>query len=437
MRILPFIALSIPASLLAACATDDPAPAEAEATAEVSTPTKITIKANGAQALVAYRDFTDPVWHVAEAKSATRYIAKIHGPYLVTAVCVADIVFDGTVFGHSVNVVQFARTPGDGAELAADTCAPAEATTRDVSGHMAQAGRVLVGDSFDVSNVDDWTFQIPVLKGTYTLYASTADRIVIRRGLQVNRSVVIAPIDANVEGNLLQPASFVVTNPDGVATRAVVRIEQQAATFPGSIFSGPSDAARAIPTAVLTPDDNQTVSLQAPTVETFFDGQRTSLRASRRPWRIGDDPVFTLPAQFGTPFWFTNGNGDDVVFWSATPDFTIFTADVVGSGVDPSFSNSYSIDMSRSFEAQTFVSSLTFDTQIPGFQPAWKIDHAAGYFRDLSSQFLSNAAAPEHGVINSSSISDSIDPVGFAADGARTALEASPAKPGRARAIAP
>lgn len=439
MRILPIIALSIPVSFAAACATSDE-PDTTEASAAVSTPTKITIKADGPQALVAYRDFDDPTWHAAEAKSATKFVAKVHGPYLVTAVCVTDVVFNGTVFGHNVNVQQYARTLGDGAELAAISCnTPSSATTRDVSGHVAQAGRVLVGDGIASSSVDDWTFQIPVLKGTYTLYASSADRIVIRRGVQATRSVVVAPIDANVEGNALVPVSFTVTNPGGVATRAVVRVEQQAGNLPGTFFNGPSDAALAIPTAVLTPDDNQTVSLQAPTLETLFDGQRSTLLASRRPWRIGDDPTFTLPEQFGSPFWFTDGNGDDVVFVGSRPNYTLFLADEFGNGADPSFSIGYTIDVSRSFGAATFFNTLTFDTQIPGFLPAWRIDHSLGYFRDLTSQFLSNAAAPEHGLIESSTISDTINPTAFAADGAATAAATTlePRADKRSQKIAP
>ena len=415
MRALPIIVLSIPVSLLSACANDEPD--TDEASASVTEATRITIKTDGAQALVAYRDFTDPTWHLADAKSATKYVARVHGPYLVTAVCVTDIVFNGTVFGHNVNVLQYARTRTDGTLLIANTCHTSPPTL-DVSGQMAQSGSVLLGDSVASSPAGPdpaWTFQLPVRKGTYTLYAPAlfSPFIVIRRGLQVRRSMVLAPIDPEVEGQLLDTASFTPTNASIFDTQAVVRIQQQSGQVPVTVSSGSPESEAVVPNSGLSADDNQTVSMQAPTQDFFSDLERTTLRASRRPWRIGDDPSFTLPDLFDNPSWALDGNGDNAVSWRSLPPFSVFTVRDFGNGEDPSFTTDYEIDASPSFLATTAVATLTFDTQLPGFQPAWRIPHDV-YIRQLSSQLFSDPAAPDHGVVDSSFLSDFVAP-GFAA----------------------
>ncbi|HEY0195727.1 MAG TPA: hypothetical protein VGC42_31650, partial [Kofleriaceae bacterium] len=118
MSRLPFVVLSLPVVLAGAgCATDasepdDPAPIadEAQVGAEVSAPTRITIDADNPLALVSYREAFDTHWQPATATAAgNRYIAKVHGPYWVTAVCVSDVVFDGSVVAHTIDIEQFAR----------------------------------------------------------------------------------------------------------------------------------------------------------------------------------------------------------------------------------------------------------------------------------------------------------------------------------------
>jgi len=407
MRTLLITALSIPVSLVA-CATDEPS--TDELSAELSTSTKITIKTDGPQALVAYRDFSDPVWHAANAKSPTKYVAKVHGPYLVTAVCVTAFEVGGTVFGKIVNVLEYARTLDDATELTANTCNTVP-KTREVTGLMAQIGSVLVGDSLATSISPDWTFQLPVRKGTYTLYASTPfdGLIVIRRGLDVQHDVTVAPIDAAVEGHLLDSASFTVTNASMFDTEAIVAIQAQSGTVPLTVSKGSLEFSPVIPNDVLTPDDNQTVTVQARTKDFFPELERTTLRASRRPWRIGDDPAFTLPDLFGAPSWALNSDGDNAVSWSSQPAFSVFTAQEYGNGQDASFTITSTIDASPSFIAASSLHSLTFDTQIPGFQPEWRINHDI-YIRSLSSRLFSDPAAPDHGTVDTSYLSDFVSP---------------------------
>lgn len=372
-----------------------------------ASPTKIQIKATRPPSLVAYRDAGDPVWHAAVQRSPTRFVANVHGSYWVASVCESDTDFGGGFIVHDVFVSLQARTLQDGAEL--DTGCDKPGPTRHVKGRMAQGGRVSIGGNFSGSSDSDWSFQIPVAPGVYTLYASTHDRVVIRRGVDATRNVTLAPINTNTEGAELSPFAFTLTNGDPEAAVSVaVRIEQQSATFPGTMYYGAPEGARVIPTNVLTPDDNQTVSVLTDKY-TYEDGvSRDYSLAQRHPFRIGDDATWTMPAQIEGVAWNTDGVNPEV-HWSSLPPFTRFSADILGGRRGTSDSITYIAELSPAFLA-TGVTGVAFDVDtLPGFRREWQIDYSFGYNRDVFGQYFSNPLEPEHGVINSSEILDFVD----------------------------
>jgi hypothetical protein len=336
-------------------------------------------------------------------------------------VCEADTDFGGGFILHAVTLVEQGRTLDDGLERNLD-CG-GTSPTRNVKGRMAQAGRVTIGSRFDRSDSPDWSFKIPVAPGVYTLYASTPDRIVIRRGIDATRNVSLAAINTNTEGAELAPFTFELSNaaPDAEVNVAV-RIEQQSSTFPGTMYYGPPEGAKLVPTNVLVPDDNQTVSVLTDSF-TFEDGfTRDASLASRRPFRIGDDATWTMPAQIEGVHWTTGAS--PAVSWTSLPPLTVLIADVSGNAPGQPDPISYSADLSPSFRA-TGAHGIVFDTDLPGYKPEWLIDDSLGYNRDVFVQRYANPLEPEHGVIDSSEVIDVIDPTAPAAANARAAAPRS------------
>src|SRR5690348_17069721 len=122
--------VSLVSSVLAACAADSAPP-------DRSTSTTITVALDLPPALVAVRDGLAASWQPATRKSATVYVAEVHGPYMVTVVC--DLASDGTP-GLAVTTWQGARTLDDPLEITSPC--QRSPVPRTVTGHMVQSGHL-------------------------------------------------------------------------------------------------------------------------------------------------------------------------------------------------------------------------------------------------------------------------------------------------------
>jgi hypothetical protein len=355
-------------------------------------PATIHITSEFPPALVVFREGLRGRWRAARQITATTFEAKVHGPYVVTVVCAEQPIF---VDFNETLTWQVARTLDDSHELSFCDLLPTQHT---VTGHMVQPGFVTMGDNNDRSTVPDWDFSIPVPTGSFDLIATSADAISVRRSVPVVGDATVTPaVDLSQEGTALVDVAFSATNatPDET-TQVSVGLFTPTTRFPARVFLGPLDAARAAPDAALIATDSQSASVRA-----FTD---TAFRALRRPFRVGDNTVYTLPPPLGPVTW-NVVNGEISLHWTTLPPFTLFTAFIGGSALFPLTPPTYLLDLSPRFIAATRIRDFHIDTDIPGFQPQWRVDFADFYSRGLTVQNI-----PDPGVVITSQVTELIDP---------------------------
>jgi len=344
----------------------------------------ITIATVTPAALVAFRDGLDGPWQAASMKSPSMFEAEVHGPYVVTIVCQDPSRGLYSTF-------QLANTPDDDRALM-QTCDYTFPTRVPVTGHMVQAGRVQIEDALRTSSTADWDFNLSVLGGTHDLMALAADQIVLRRALSFTGATTVTPqIDVTREGTPLADVAFTATNATPTET-LVAAVSLEKATSLLQIFSGPIATAKVAPDSVLLPADAQTVSIQA--------SAGTSLRSLRRPFRVGGNTEYTLPAPVVGAKWEVAA-GNLSASWSAIPDFSVFSIDVSGASDPSKFQNQY-LFLSPRFVAATGITSATIDTDIPGFKPEWRVSFTRSYYRRM---FVQRVVDTE---ISSSMVSEQI-----------------------------
>jgi hypothetical protein len=397
--------------------------------------TKITIKSTQPLALVAYREVTDPVWHIATEKTSGKFVAQVRGPYWVTTVCQAAQPGTPVLF---TQVWRGGRALDDAHEI--DTpfvCAPAAPRPLpEVTGVLVQPGpefgavalsNAQFGTEF-TGSTQQFPFSLLVPKGTYTMYGFDDDRIAIRPNILVNHSLSVFPVDLTTEGAPYVFTSFNVLNTDPFAfLHAVTRIEDASGETPFALADVPLPG-KVVPNEAMT-TDNQTVSVQAD-VFTFDSNMfRQENVSSRRPWRLGDDPTFVEPAQITGAAWSFDGRGQLIASWRALPAQTIHTTEVSGFTLFGDFVDDFT-EMSPAFLAATGTTSTLVDTSIPDFEPDWIIDYSStvnSYSRNQFSQNVTNPATPEQAPILTSDITETVFPQSQLAS--REAMAARPTQP--------
>lgn len=376
--------LSILLSLWAAGCDDSASPVTVAITTDITPP------------LVAFRDGLDGPWQLATQASPTRFEAKVTGPYFFAVVC-------EQMFGD-ILLVQAGRTPDDEREENIK-CDFRPAAGHFVTGRMAQAGRVQIGNEIASSNLPDWVFAVSVAAGTYDLMARTDDRILLRRGVAVAGDVALTPtLDVFQGGAALAPAAFTATNATAFETVAAsVQLDQAPGMLPFSVYRGPIATAMVAPSSALAATDVQTVSIQA----TAGYG----LRALRRPFRIGGDTAYTLPDLIGGVVWEV-ADSSISVSWTSVPELDLLSASVGGMQPGSTRFHNLGLDLSPRFLAETGVTRATIDLALPGFKPEWKVDFGRQYSRDLLVQRTTD------GAIATSSVTEQVNPSGVRSSGA-------------------
>jgi hypothetical protein len=355
-------------------------------------PATIHITSEFPPALVVFREGLRGRWRPARQITATTFEAKVRGPYIVTVVCAEHPIF---VDSNETLTWQVARTLEDSHDLSFCDVFP----THTATGHMVQPGFVQMGDNASRSMAPDWDFSIPVPTGSLDLIATSADAIAVRRDIPVNGDVAVTPdVDLAQEGTALANVAFSAPDatPDETTRVSVGLFTQTTKSFPARVFLGPLDAAKVAPDEALLASDTQSVSVRASTA--------TTLRALRRPFRVGGNTVYTLPPPLGRVTW-NIVDGEISLHWTTLPRFTVFSEFIGGSALFPLTPPSYLTDLSPRFIAATRIHQFKIDTAIPGFQPEWRVDFTDFYSRDLSVQDL-----PEPGVVITSSVNELIDP---------------------------
>jgi hypothetical protein len=353
------------------CGDHGPATSDAPTTSDSSgSAITITITSDRAPALVAFRDGVAGPWQAATMRTPTTFEAEVHGPYVVTVVC-EDLTIGET------DTFQLARTPEDARDLV-QPCDLVLVPRYAVTGHMVQAGSVQLGTSTRTSTAADWDFTLDARSGTSDLLATTFDRMVLRRGIAVTGNTAVTPaIDVLQEGTLLAGAAFTVTNaaPNELLS-ASVSLDRPSPATSLTVYRGPIGTAKVAPNSVLTATDTQSASVQG-----VLD--RVS-RALRRPFQVGGNTTYTLPAALSGVEW-AIANGDLGVSWSSVPAFDTFLV-ATNKAVAMMPYQRHVLSLSPRFFEATGATGATLDTAIPGYQPEWRVAFTAGYFRQLVAQ---------------------------------------------------
>jgi hypothetical protein len=332
-------------------------------------PASIEIDIDHPALLVAFRDGLDQPWQAASMMSATRYTIDVHGPYL--AAVVNDETTDPQNY-HMYVTRWIAQTPDDDHTITIATQAP---TGSNVTGQMLQAGRVFVGDDYEFSSTANWTFGMLGAPGPHDFFAFSADHALMRRAVDTTNDIDLGTLDVDASGIALQQVAFTATNAtanDTLTSRAAITTATTA--FASVSGFGPANAVAVVPDSALESGDVQTVSVGA------TDGGHG--RYLRKPYHAGGNAAYTLPTNLLVgPTWMT---GTDLgLSWTAiASSLTSFDMSV---SPDTTL-NLYDLAATAHFFAATGVDHIALDTQVPGYQDAWKVDLTQGYYLDAQVQ---------------------------------------------------
>jgi hypothetical protein len=332
-------------------------------------------------------------WSRAVRKTPTSpFEAVVYGPYFVTVVCEQGSADTGT---GTVTVLQEGRTPDDDREVALPCTFPADPPRRALTGHMVQAGRVQAAGAIGTSTAADWDFSLSVPDGTHDLLARSTDRIAVRHAITIAGDTALAtPIDLLQEGAPFVDVAFTATNATPAETLvASVHLSKPLPQSPLNVYLGPIAPAKVAPDSVLVPTDAQTVSLQATA--------GTETRSLRRPFRVGGNTAYTLPAPVGARWAASYANLQ--VTWDALPVFDVFSMSASSIGLGNSWS--HSLALSPRFMAAAELTSASIDTSIDGFASAWQIPFDKGYSRRLFVQGTVN------GELSTNDVYEEVPPV--------------------------
>jgi len=234
---------------------------------------------------------------------------------------------------------------------------------------------VVAGGSSQSSTTADWDFSLANADGTYDVIASTADAVAVRRNVVLMGDAALAEaIDVARDALPQISIPLAVANAEaGETVTSRVTLKPKTNTVSAVVFSGALANARVINPGVLIATDRQRATVTAK--------QGNFQRSLSRLVQVGADPTFTLPPHLDNPQW-TVENGELQLRLGSLPQANQFIVDAFGSSADFSKSWFYSTSFSDRFAAESGLTHVTLDTNIPGFKPEWLIDFSAEYSRD-------------------------------------------------------
>jgi hypothetical protein len=339
--------------------------------------TAIVVETDVAPSLIAYRDGASG-WKVPKMIDVDTFELDVHGPYIVTVAC-----DDGD---GAITTYQAARTLADDRELYLFCYGPL-GTTHAVTGTMVQPGTVNASFYTDRSTTPSWTFDLAIEPGTTDVVAFDANQIVARRGVTVTGATQITPALDLTQGATLVATPLTATNAAaGETINATINVTTANGTI-ARVFRGSAAATKVVPTSFLQVGDRQSAAV---TASSAGSGTRTLRRST---FRAGDPTDFTMPAALGAVT-YTQAGADLRVSWSTLPAHD--TVDVTLDSFTEDFTTFFYhvAEISPAYIAETGATSITLDTDIPGYRPEWRIDFTKEYFRSVAAiKFLTGASA--------------------------------------------
>ena len=355
-------------ALLASCGDsshDDPdgTPDASDSSAQTIT---IRFKSSAALALIAFRDGPAGAWRtpIAAAESGS-YQFVVHGPYTVVDVC--------TYPGAAVTLA-LSRTPDDPHDLNMSCSSGDPVPLSHVTGSMGVSGFVSVGPRSALARFDG-AFEVQVADGIYDVIARDAspisfmDRVAIRRNVVIAGDTMVTPaIDVAAEGIAMTYAEPRVTGLAAGETLAMTGVLHTPTAMTNVTYPS-CPCVHVLPDAALGPGDTQSIEIVASTnTATKF----TQRKITRR-YVEGTSVVFVLPPAL--PVQYTTSAGLPIATWSNLPPFDRLQFSI-GQTVlnNAGLAVMHTVDLSPSYVAAIGATSVAFDTNLPGYDPAWRTD---------------------------------------------------------------
>ncbi|MGE5185836.1 MAG: hypothetical protein ACM31C_27455 [Acidobacteriota bacterium] len=307
--------------------------------------------------LIMYRDGTGP-WLVPELGSSS-YVLHVTNDYEWLVVCAGPSGFDAEIEG---------KTFADGAHQVADCYrSPVGPNTVDITGQMVQSGTVWMQNRAQ-SSTADWNFTLPVNPGTHNLVAYDSDHMLIMRSINVTGPMALPTVDVVLNGTAMTPVTLTLNNigSDVVTSElSLIFAGEDAAEF-----SGTSTTLMTPPQSLLANGETEFLMLTA-------TGATSQLQAAN--FFDGTQTTFSMMAPL-TNVDYSETNGTIAATWANLPTFESLRLRVSAGSAGTLYQ---AISVTKSWVAATGATSLSFGPLPSSYNPAWTIDPAGPYVRDL------------------------------------------------------
>jgi hypothetical protein len=307
--------------------------------------------------LIAFRDGPDEPWQMPTATGAGSYEITVHGPYTVEHVCAAPS------FAWTFAV---SRTPDDPHDLDLRCLSSGAAPMPDLSsveGSVTTPAVVSVGNASSLAS--DRSFDVLIPDGTYDLIARTPDGwVVIRRNLVVAGNTRVTPdIDVAAEGTVP-----ILVNPTVNSSVIADVIVSYLLTTPAASLSAITphgEGVYVLPDSALRAGDAQSIKVDAlSTTETVASEWVISRRYTAGTSMVFNPPEMTIQhATIG---------GQLVLTWMPVRSFDEVQLVIEQPENSAGVSVEHTVDLSASYVAATGIAGAAFDTDLPGYDPAWR-----------------------------------------------------------------
>jgi len=345
--------------------------------------------------LILFRDGTNADWQAPVASAPGRYLMNVHGLYTVVAVCMESAL--------EVELAEASRTLDDPHEFEMPCLVRYVPPSKlvPVTGTMVQRGVVTLGPSRGSGDASNWQFDLLVPEGVADLVATSmfapdGDHIAIRRDLPLTEGIVVPPIDVAAEGVPLTQLPLTVTNLRSVDyVSAGFTLYTPSTTM--TVTNGPVGATvGVVPDSVLRPGDKQRVL-----VDIFSYIDDGIFRGMSRALVPGVSTVFTAPDVIDASV--DPVDPDRGFTWKTLPGHD--TIDLwVGGSVGDTFVERHK-QLTSSYETATAATTISWDSDIPGYKPEWRSVFAMEYSYELEVwRFVRDASSSRITDASSSSI---------------------------------
>ena len=384
---------------------------------------KVHVTSDDVPAFMAFRDgFTDAMWTPVAAGKAVDI--TVHGAYSLTVVC--NEPGGGFLMWQASHTTDDDIPGKDMPPVVATPCSP-PADLHTVTGNLAKAGKVHLGDSLRTVDTDGGQFSFSMPDGDYYLTAADSGNTkAVVQAIKVDGADVTlaAAVDVAATGVALTAIKLEVDNapppPDPKKTTNESVIGTVAVNPKGGasspIFSGLLDlgtpdaptktkamGAFSIPDAALTAAGGGSQTAMALGIRNRHDINTdgsprdvavTIARSLTKPFKMGDDVTkgilgngLSLPTAISIPA----SNFDKSRLAVALPtlpalDDLTMTATGTSTATTGAKAVTYQLNITDAYFGATLLAHPVFDTAITGFKPEWLIDFSQEYTVGIVSQ---------------------------------------------------